>query len=161
MTDLRAAADEARKLVKMFKSVNTIAETFDSIADIERLTGEVQARLDKANELETIEISKRNKIASEAVALVEEANAKAASIMEAAAKSVEKAQAELESTKKEHQELCEDMQHFKQSLETSKKERLAMLRELDDKIAARNKDLFDLEGKILRLKEDTRKSLGI
>lgn len=153
MSELRKAADEARKLVKMLRSVEIIADTFDSIANIESLTAEVNNRLLSAQSNEQKANDKLLAIKSEGFNITKVANEEANRIInEASIKAAE--------INKEAKLAADDLVEAKRYVQVafdqvtaSEAKSKANLIDIEGRVAARNKELFDVEMKILRAKE--------
>jgi chromosome segregation ATPase len=160
MSDLKAAADEARKLVKMLRSVEIIADTFDSIADIENLTSEVNQRLAESQNMEAAAVVKREGILAEAEKVLQDARVEARNEILGAQKAVGAAKLKEESIRKVIDKLVTDIENLKTEASNESAGRDKILAQLDERIAARNKDLYDVESKIIQARETMQKMLA-
>ncbi len=160
MSNLKEAADEARKLVKMLRSVEVIADTFDSIANVESLTAEINQRLAKAQELEAMEVAKREAIKIEADEVVKSARDNAEAITKEAKNSVHLAKNQEAKVKESIKGLMDDINHIKSQKESAIDDARAQLVKIEEQIATRNKDLYDIESKIVQAKEQVKQMLG-
>lgn len=160
INEVREAADEARKLVKMFRSVQVVAEAFDKIADIDRLTAEVNNRLAIAKELENEEIKKRDTISSEATAIKAAAIAAADKIKADAKVVIDEAKSKERAIHAKMAAMTEDMHHIEGQLEKKRLDKLEELAAIEVDIAARTKSLADLNTNIAEARDAVKKLLG-
>lgn len=157
MSDIRAAADEARKLVKMFSAVKVISETFDAIADLESLELEIRGRLAGVQEIEAAEVAKRkaiiaqtNAIKEEAEELLSKAKVEAAGIRSEANDAKERIKGSIAS-------FLSDLEHLKGQHVLEVSHHSQVLVELEKSVAAKTSELWEVETKIAAAKAEIQK----
>ena len=160
MSNLKEAADEARKLVKMLHSVQVIADVFERISSIENLTAEVEGRLVNAQALEVAELDRRKAIEVEADKILADAETKSVAEIKEKKKAVGVAKLKEESLRKTINGMVSHIEDLKLASEKELADRAEGVRAVDDKIAIKNKELYDIEAKIIQAKETINKMLA-
>ena len=153
MSEIKAAADEAKKLVKMFHAVTVIASVFDKVANVEQMAVEVEGRLSQAKELEAQEITKREKIAADADKIIHDAKIESNRIISSSEEVKRRVNAEWAETKKKMIHLVEDSRHLKEQNERAASEALAKLQGIKGEIKDAQIELEKVYSKIAAAKQ--------
>lgn len=151
------AADEVRKLTRMFQSLGEVVEVLDRIGSVEQAEGEVQARIDRLNKQAAGIQTEADGIKSAANAYAQEQRERADAVLSAARQ-------DAEALKAEALQIVADAEAKSQALQIAAGKAVAAaeekVAEAGAVVAAKHAELDDIEKRLEKAQAQVNKLLG-